>query len=203
MNKITHLILAVAVGLALSDVGLAQDTPPNPPARAATDLEAVTNAVIAQDTSPGLAALPNGPDAGIGGGVLQALPRTRDFPASLYTPPPAPRVDASGILRIDAPYFERDPLLDPPMFPAPGWFAGAEMMVVKPHLVGQMGNIVQNRSSGTPTTVVLGSAPLDWTVSPRVFFGYRLPSGFGEFMVAYRYLGTVGSQGACERVDPA
>ena len=124
------------------------------------------------------------------------MPRTRDFPASLYTPPAPPRVDPSGVLRIDAPYFERDPLLDPPMFPAPGWFGGAEMVVLKPHLVGQMGNTVQNRASGTPTTVVLGSSPLDWTVSPRFFAGYRLPSGFGEFMVSYRFLGTVGSQGA-------
>jgi hypothetical protein len=40
---------------------------------------------------------------------------------------------------------------------------------------------------------MLGNAPMDWTVSPRVFAGYRLPSGFGEFMVSYRYFGTVGS----------
>jgi hypothetical protein len=196
MNKVTHLILAAAVALGLCEVGLAQQTPPNPPGRAGTNLEAVSNAILAQEPSPGLAALPGDPEAGIGGGVLQALPKPLDFPGSLYTQPAPPRVDESGVLRIDAPYFERDPLLDPPMFPAPGWFVGAEMMVVKPHLVGQMGNTVQNRSSGIPTTVVLGSAPLDWTVSPRVFFGYRLPSGFGEFMVAYRYLGTTGGQGA-------
>jgi hypothetical protein len=41
--------------------------------------------------------------------------------------------------------------------------------------------------------VALPAAHLDWTVSPRVFLGYRLPSGFGEFMVSYRHLGTVGS----------
>jgi hypothetical protein len=196
MNKLTHLILAVAVALGLCDAGLAQETPPTPSGRADTEIEAVTNAVLAQETSPSLIPLPGGPDAGIGGGVLQALPRPRDFPASLYTPPPPSRVDASGVLRIDAPYFERDPLLDPPMFPAPGWFGGAEMVVLKPHLVGQMGNNVLNRASGIPTTVVLGSAPLDWTVSPRFFAGYRLPSGFGEFMVSYRFLSTVGTQGA-------
>jgi hypothetical protein len=81
------------------------------------------------------------------------------------------------------------------MFPAPGWFVGAEIQVLKPHLLAQMGNTVLNRAGGgPPRTVEIGSAPLDWTVSPRVFLGYRLPSGFGEFMVSYRYLGTVGSQ---------
>ena len=202
MNKLTHLILAVAVTLGLCDAGLAQETPPTPSGRADTEIEAVTNAVLAQETSPSLIPLPGGPDAGIGGGVLQALPRPRDLPASLYTAPAPPRADASGVLRIDAPYFKRDPLLDPPMFPHPGWFVGAEMQVVKPHFVNQMGNSVLNRASGIPTNVVLGMAPLDWTVSPRVFFGYRLPSGFGEFMVAYRYLGTVGSQGASGSSPP-
>jgi len=158
-------------------------------------MEALSNAVLAQETPPSLVPLPGDPDAGIGGGVLQALPLPRDFPASLFTPSPPPPADASGVLRIDAPYFARDPLLDPAVFPPPGWFAGAEMQVLKPHLLSQMGNTVLNRASGTPTLVALGSAPLDWTVSPRVFLGYRLPSGFGEMMVSYRYLGTVGSQG--------
>ena len=31
-------------------------------------------------------------------------------------------------------------------------------------------------------------APLAWTVSPRFELGYRLPSGFGEIDVAYRFL---------------
>ena len=145
---------------------------------------------------PNLIPLPGSPDAGVGGGVLQTLPQPRDVPASLFGPTTPSRASADGILRIDAPYFTPDPLLDPSVFPSPGWFGGAEIQVLKPHLVGQMGNTVQNKSSGIPTTVVLGSAPLDWTVSPRFFAGYRLPSGFGEFMVNYRFLSTVGSQGA-------
>ena len=36
-------------------------------------------------------------------------------------------------------------------------------------------------------------AQLDWTVSPRFELGYRLPSGFGELDVAFRFLMTQGS----------
>jgi hypothetical protein len=97
---------------------------------------------------------------------------------------------------VDAPYFVRDPLLDLPELQPPGWFGGAEIQILKPHLLSGLSGTVQNRAqraNGTSTTVALPTAPLDWTVSPRVFLGYRLPSGFGEFMVAYRHLGTGGS----------
>jgi hypothetical protein len=36
-------------------------------------------------------------------------------------------------------------------------------------------------------------ARLDWTVSPHFELGYRLPSGFGELDVAYRFLLTEGT----------
>jgi hypothetical protein len=42
-------------------------------------------------------------------------------------------------------------------------------------------------------TVHVPGAELDWTVAPRVEVGYRLPTGFGEFAVAYRFFGTDGS----------
>src|SRR5262249_39639997 len=44
----------------------------------------------------------------------------------------------------------------------------------------------------------LGAAGLDWTVSPRVEVGYRLPSGFGGFSVGYRGLATQGVSRADE-----
>jgi hypothetical protein len=107
-------------------------------------------------------------------------------------------------LRVDAPYFQYDPLLDfsPPV--RPGWFAGAELQIVKPHLIPGLINIVEpgkvianSPTSGPPSgsqrTLAIRSAQLDWTVAPRVFLGYRFPSGFGEFMVDYRHLGTEGS----------
>jgi hypothetical protein len=39
----------------------------------------------------------------------------------------------------------------------------------------------------------LPSAPLDWTAAPRVELGFRLPSGFGEFEIAYEMMATDGS----------
>ncbi len=40
----------------------------------------------------------------------------------------------------------------------------------------------------TGDVVIVPMAKLDWTVSPRFELGYRLPSGFGEVDVAYRFL---------------
>jgi hypothetical protein len=45
-----------------------------------------------------------------------------------------------------------------------------------------------------PDTVHLPSAELNWTASPRFQLGYRLPSGFGEFSIAYRFFTTEGSE---------
>jgi hypothetical protein len=44
-----------------------------------------------------------------------------------------------------------------------------------------------------PDTVHAPGADLDWTASPRIEVGYRLPSGFGEFALSYRFLATEGS----------
>ena len=40
----------------------------------------------------------------------------------------------------------------------------------------------------TSDVVSVPMAELNWTVSPRFELGYRLPSGFGEVDVAYRFL---------------
>jgi hypothetical protein len=189
----TQRLLAGAVALAFSDAGFAQETSPTPPAGAPANVAAIVQEVVAQDPLP--AALPGGPADDVGRGVLQALPAPRDLPASLFAPPP-PR--PPGFLRVDGPYLVPDPLLDPPQLRFPGWFAGAEVQIVKPHLLSGLSGPVQNRAQKanmTSTTVALPTAPLDWTGSPRVFLGYRLPSGYGEFMVAYRHLGSQGSSG--------
>jgi len=208
MIKITQLLLAGAVAFALCDAGLAQETPPRPPAAAAADMGAVTDAVLAQQGLP--PALPGSPDAGVGAGVLEALPRPLDTPRSLFGPEQPP---SAGGIRIDAPYFTPDPLLDPSFFPSPGWFAGAEVQIVKPHLLNQYSNSVlpghfinniqnSNTVGGKSTIVNLPAGPLDWTASPRVFAGYRLPAGFGEFMVAYRHLGTTGNNSVPDPAGP-
>ena len=199
MNKISHLLMAGAAVFALCHVGLAQETPPRPPATDSAAEDTFASAVFAQEGLP--AALPASSDFGIGAGILEALPQPPDIPRSLFGPEKPP---STGGIRIDAPYFTPDPLLDPPFFPSPGWFAGAEIQIVKPHLLTNLSNSVlpghfinniptSNSIGGKSTIVDLPSAPLDWTASPRIFAGYRLPAGFGEFMVAYRHLGTDGS----------
>jgi hypothetical protein len=194
MVKMTRLLLAGAVALGLSDAVLAQDAPPKPPGGATVAPAALIEEVVAPAEPPAPLPLPDAPAADEGARVLRSLPQPRDLPASLFAPPPPP---APGFLHVDAPYFVRDPLLDGPQFRAPGWFAGAEIQVVKPHVLPGLSQDVKNpaqRANGTSTTVALPNATLDWTVSPRVFLGYRLPSGFGEFMVSYRHLGTSGSE---------
>jgi hypothetical protein len=202
MNKTTRPLLAGAIAFALSGAALAQAPSLTPPGGALARLAAPSDEVAAPDTLP--EPLPAAPDVAVGGGVLQALPRPRDLPASLFAPPPPP---PPGLLRVDAPYFVRDPLLDFTPSARPGWFGGVEIQVLKPHLIPGLSNVVQPGkflsnlpNSGPPRgdqrTVALPAAHLDWTVSPRVFLGYRLPSGFGEFQISYRHLGSVGSGSA-------
>jgi len=96
-------------------------------------------------------------------------------------------------MAVDAPYFIPDRLLDRQLR-GPGWFATAEIQVLRPFLNPTM--IVQTQAqadAGTQTLVNLPRATLNWTVSPRVVLGYRLASGFGELSVAYRQLGSSAS----------
>jgi hypothetical protein len=126
--------------------------------------------------------------------VLQSLPKPPEWPASLFAPAPPPSASANP---SDRPYFLADPLLDPCQLPPPGWFADAELDVLKPHVVNQLTGSVQNAAqvaAGTSTIVALPGAPLEWTASPKISFGYRLPSGFGEVLLAYRGLWAQGSE---------
>lgn len=145
--------------------------------------------------------LPNSSELGLGGGIIQALPATRDMPASLFAPPPPP---SRGYIRPDEPYLLFEPGIDRDPASPPGWFSGVEFAVVKTKVLPGLSNVVTpgQHISNTPTNgpagagqqvVGLPSAPLNWTVSPRFFVGYRFPSGFGGFMASYRYLGTSGS----------
>jgi hypothetical protein len=200
MIKIKHLLLAGALACTLGNAILAQEAQPKPSGSAPESLEAITEKVMAQEAVP--EPLPASPyTGGLGSGVLQAIPRPPDVPGSLFAPAqPA----STGGMPIGGPYLVTDPWLDPPEFPQPGWFAGAEVQIVKPHLITQYSNSVFPGKvthdttgllpkGGNSTTVNLPSANLDWTAAPRVFLGYRLPSGFGEFMIAYRHLGATGS----------
>jgi hypothetical protein len=123
--------------------------------------------------------------------VLPGLPRPPDAPRSLLQgPPAAPPYSCDP---LPGPYFERDPEIDPPTLPPPGWFGDVELGIVVPHVKNQLVDVVQI-GTNAPDTVMLTGADLNWTVAPRFEVGYRLPSGFGEFAVAYRFLASEGTQ---------
>jgi Legionella pneumophila major outer membrane protein precursor len=130
---------------------------------------------------------------------LPDLPRLPDEPRSLFAPPPPPGPPGPP---LPGPYFEDDPRLDPPILPLPGWFADVETEIAVAHVKNKLVNTVPV-GGAAPNTVALPSAELDWTVAPRFELGYRLPSGFGAFALAYRFLTTEGTQGTVGADGPA
>jgi hypothetical protein len=141
------------------------------------------------------AALPSAEAPAPAGGwepeFLRSLPRPPDQPRSLFAPalPLAPPPD------LERPYFELDPILDPPQWPQPGWFANVQIGLIHPHVVNGMTGIVPGISSrsGSPVLVSLQNAGLNWTVAPLFEVGYRLPAGFGEFALANRFFNAQGT----------
>jgi hypothetical protein len=121
--------------------------------------------------------------------MLKSLPRPPEQPGSLFDP--APPIGAPP-RNWEQPYFERDPVLDPRRWPQPGWFAAADVGLIKPHVSDSLGFPVVT-GLGHAIVVQLGSARLDWTAAPRLEVGYRLPSGFGEISLSDRYFTAVGS----------
>jgi hypothetical protein len=124
---------------------------------------------------------------------LPGLPRPPDQPASLMLPAPPPGPHPAPLPGL---YFEPDPGLDPPALPAPGWFTELEAGVLGPHVKNHLNGTVRlpgQPPGAMPDNVHVPEAELDWTVAPRVGLGYRLPSGFGEFVIAFRSLASDGS----------
>jgi hypothetical protein len=119
---------------------------------------------------------------------LASVPSPPDLPASLFAPSPGA---AYTCAQLPGPYFDCDPRLDPCVLPQPGWVADVEVDVNLPHVSNGVHGTVT--LGGVTNRVVLGSARLDWTGSPRVELGYRLPEGFGEFGISYRFLGSQGT----------
>jgi len=171
MVRVTRLLLVLAVLEATLPVprGLAE----------APDPASASSSAAAAD-----AAEPN---------LLPGLPRPPDQPASLLqTPPSGPGYSCAP---LPGPYFERDPRLDPPPLPPPGWVADVDVGILVPHVKNKLIDTVQV-GARPPDTVQLPSAELSWTGSPRFEVGYRLPSGFGEILLAYRFLVTDGTGSA-------
>jgi hypothetical protein len=117
---------------------------------------------------------------------LPGLPRPPDRPKTLFQP--APAAGSYGCLDLEDPYFQRDPVLDPCCLAQPGWFWDLDLDILRTHVVNQVGNS-DPPFNGVPTVPM---ARLDWAVSPKFEAGYRLPSGFGEFAISYRFLLTQG-----------
>jgi hypothetical protein len=85
-----------------------------------------------------------------------------------------------------------DPLLDQPELPPPGWFANAELSLIAPHVYNRLLGVVTVTDSRADS-VHVPPAALNNAASPRFEGGYRLPDGFGEFLLSYRFLVTQGA----------
>ncbi len=103
-------------------------------------------------------------------------------------PAPASRYESAP---LPGPYFEKDPLLEPPQVPQPGWFADVDVDLLKAHVKNKLTNA--SLTGGAPDVFPLPSASLDWTVAPRFELGHDLPSGFGAFALSSRFPTTEGN----------
>jgi len=174
----TRLVLAIFIGLSLLQAhARAQQAGPALPA---SPLSAFAPSEAAPTVMPKQVASSQ-PD------VLPGFPQTPDQPPSLYMAPgPAFTCDA-----LPGPYVDCDPRLDPPVLPQPGWLVDVEVGVLLPHVVNDMHDAV--KVNGVTSRVQLPGGTLDWTAAPRIELGYRLPEGFGEIDLAYRFLGAQGT----------
>ena len=174
---VMQVVLALSFGLVLQASAPAQQPGSPPPI---SPLAAFAPSEAAPSGIPKLVA-PSEPE------VLPGFPQTPDQPGSLYAPSsPTFTCDA-----LPGPYFDCDPRVDPPVLPQPGWFADVEVGVLLPHVVNDMHDAVT--VNGVTSRVQLPGGTLDWTGAPRVELGYRLPEGFGEIALAYRFLGAQGT----------
>jgi hypothetical protein len=118
---------------------------------------------VSQDVSRGYAQTAEGPASSAPAAAgptaapepefLKTFPRPPDRPASLLAPPPPigpPPPD------LERPYFQPDPLLDPPALGAIGWFADVDVGILKPHLVNQLSLPVTFPAVSSP---ILGNTP--------------------------------------------
>jgi hypothetical protein len=171
-RSIRCLLPACALVLLLAHPGSAWAQLPSPivmPAPAAPPAAAPTNST--GNETPFLTGLPNVPDV----------------PSSLY----APATPTYTCSTPECPYFDCDQRLDPFCLPQPGWVADVEVDVNLPHVSNGVHDTVT--LGGVTSQVKLGTTRLDWTGSPRVELGYRLPDGFGEFDFSYRFIGSDGN----------
>ena len=85
-----------------------------------------------------------------------------------------------------------DPFLEPDILPPPGWFINVETIFQNVHLKNHVMGTV-NVAGNDFGPIIVDNASYNWTVSPYIEAGYRLPHGMGEVLIAYRGLSTDGA----------
>ncbi len=106
---------------------------------------------------------------------------------------PSPAVRPSWALGSESPipHFV-PPDLDRPG-QLPGWYAGVDLGIMKPHLNNQL-TTPFTFTGPTGNAITLPQAPLDWVGVPLLSVGYRLGEGSGEFRLSYRLLASAGNE---------
>ena len=125
-------------------------------------------------------------------------------PPFVLPPPPDYSVNGQGWIG--------SPLLDRPEAAQPGFFVNGESSLVFPHFQNQLqgGQITLAQTSGVSPSSSVGLPPgagmpitgdivslpsnhFNPTISPRLELGYRLPDGWGEIRLGYRFMDTTDS----------
>jgi hypothetical protein len=152
--------------------------------------------VLTDAKTPGAAGMPE---------ALSSPAPGQDRPLPFVLPPPPNyNVDDQG--------WVGGPLLERPEAAGPGFFSNVESSIVFPQFQNKLvgGQVTAAQTSGAPISASIDLPPgagmpitgsvirftgphFDPTVSPRIELGYRFPDGFGEVRVAYRFLGSIGS----------
>jgi hypothetical protein len=98
-----------------------------------------------------------------------------------------------------------DPFRERPGLPV-GWFAGIDLDVAHPEIDSQVNNSILGPGDlihGTFTnSTQLPVGDMNWTVMPKVYAGYRLGNGLGEWIASYRIL-AANSSGTLLNFDAA
>jgi hypothetical protein len=115
------------------------------------------------------------------------------IPAAGPTPPGLNGYRLAPLTEADFTPLSGDPLLDEPCFPAPGCYAAVDVTALAPHFKNRIFGPVVFDPTFTGIVHVPG-APLDWTAAPRLELGYRLPRGYGEFLLSYKSVVSEGSE---------
>jgi hypothetical protein len=123
------------------------------------------------------------------GALQSAMPMSNVDGAFRYSPGSAPApIPTDKPLPAEGP----DHYLEPDVLPPTGWFVNVDTIVQSVHLRNRlMGTVNVDGMDVGP--IIVDNASYNWTVSPHIETGYRLPHGLGEIMIGYRSLATDGS----------